>query len=94
MNYISACCRGERNWAGGFRWKYENSELKKSKIYKKRTSTMKTERRASSANISKASSDRKWYNDGTKSFFLKDFQDKTNLVPGRLRTMKNKHQSY
>lgn len=31
--HVTTCCRGEREWAGGFKWKYKNPILKKSKKY-------------------------------------------------------------
>ena len=91
--HITSCCRGERVWAGGFRWKYENSSLKKSKPYKKRNFTKKKETSLTEDNrkrISNAVSDRKWYNDGKKDFFLKPFDSTEDLTRGRLATRKLK----
>lgn len=87
--HVTACCRGERKWAGEFIWKYENPELKKSKKYKKRTFTKKRETSLSKENIrriSKATSGRKWYNDGKRDFFLKPFDSIDGLTLGRLAT--------
>ena len=85
--HITSCCRGERKWAGGFLWKYKYDELKKSKPYKKRTDKISKKKILSESNrknISLAASDREWYNDGQKNYFLKSFESKIGLIKGRI----------
>jgi hypothetical protein len=95
--HITSCCRGEREWAGGFIWKYKDSDLKKSKPYKKRDKKLSFEKQLNDAQLDKqrkrrsfATLDRKWYNDGSRDFFLKPFQVREGLVLGRLANRKNK----
>ena len=86
--HISACCRGERPWAGGFIWKYKDPYVIKSKPYKTRVLKEKAERKEltieNRKRISNSASGRTWYNDGEKSFFLKPFSSTEGLTPGRL----------
>jgi len=93
ISHITSCCRGERKWAGDFKWKYKYGVIKKSKPYKKREHTNKKlqiiddDRRK---RISNAASDRKWYNDGVRDYFLKPFESVSGLTPGRLANRKKK----
>jgi hypothetical protein len=90
--HITSCCRGERKWAGGYTWKYKDGVIKKSKPYKKRkekTIVTRIFTESNKARISSAVSGRKWYNDGTRDFFLKPFDPKDGLELGRLATRKH-----
>ena len=81
--HVTACCRGERPWAGGFIWKYKDPYVIKSKPYKKREQKEKTEKKELTVEnrkrISIAVSGRTWYNNGEKSFFLKPFSQNQQL---------------
>ena len=91
ISHITSCCRGERAWAGGYKWKYMNGIIKKSKPYKKRESSTVSIVNLTEINrkrISEAASERKWYNNGERDFFLKPFDNKDGLYLGRLANRK------
>jgi hypothetical protein len=84
-------------WAGGFKWKYHDGYVpREGKPYKKRVSTKKTFASSTiniSINISKAVKGGRWYNDGTRDFWISKYAteagaDLTNLVPGRINMKK------
>ena len=91
ISHITSCCRGERAWAGGYKWKYMNGIIKKSKPYKKRETSTISNYNLTDVNrkkISDAASNRKWYNNGERDFFLKPFDNKDGLYIGRLANRK------
>lgn len=81
ISHITAVCRGERKWAGGFKWKYRDGYVARvGKVYKKRISSKKT-KPSSTKNISKAAKGGKWYTNGAQDFWVSIYATEAGEMP-------------